>query len=503
MPENAGPDPDGDATMLKLEVTDTGEPHSWGSSGLLGGPGVVGASLESEGKHSPEQDGAREHVAEQIEVMLMQGLERTNAANEVWEIYSPPRVVPVAKRKGFGAGWSMDLTTEGPDGSPWDFDCPVTRQRARGMIAEQKPALLIASPMCTYLSTVMRLAKLQLDPEEYRRRRIRAVMHLQFTFELLEMQHNAGRYFLLEHLAYADTWGFEFVQQLVNRSGIHLVLAHQCRFGLRGTDKHGPGLVKKPTKFLTNAREIAKALDKQCTGCHRHLNTMGTTKLLSACAIYPPGLCSAIVRGLERQLEQDQRRDEVLSTELGSELPELARDDSEDLQEADILQLIAPELMEDEDLVAYDDAKGGTLHMPPLRKARDEEMEFVKSRNIYSYASVKDCVEKTGRNPIGTKWVDTNKGDDQNPKYRSRLVATEVRKPWSEKWFAATPPVEALRFLLALAARGSKSGTRKTSWKSRQVLLLDVSRAHWYPDAAREIFVKLPPEDPRSSDPDL
>ena len=64
---------------------------------------------------------------------------------------------------------------------------------------------------------------------------------------------------------------------------------------------------------------------------------MGTTKLLAACAIYPPGLCSAIVRGLERQLEQDRRRDDVLFTELGSELPELARDDPEELQEADIL----------------------------------------------------------------------------------------------------------------------------------------------------------------------
>merc|ERR1711940_256262 len=99
---------------------------------------------------------------------------------------------------------------------------------------------------------------------------------------------------------------------------------------------------------------------------------------------------------------------------------------------------------------------------------------------MYSYASIDERRNKTGRNPIGTKWVDTNKGDDANPKYRSRLVATEVRKPWSEKWFAATPPVEALRFLLALAARGSKSGTppsrgsppavagaRKSGWKPR------------------------------------
>ena len=29
-----------------------------------------------------------------------------------------------------------------------------------------------------------------------------------------------------------------------------------------------------------------------------------------------------------------------------------------------------------------------------------------------------------GRGPISSSWVDTNKGDEQNPVYRSRLVVT-------------------------------------------------------------------------------
>ena len=94
--------------------------------------------------------------------------------------------------------------------------------------------------------------------------------------------------------------------------------------------------------------------------------------------------------------------------------------------------------------MAFDDAKGGELRMPLVRKARAEEMEFVRSRDIYSYSTVNERLSRTGRPPIGTNWVDTNKGDDDNPKYCSRLVATEVRRPWSEKWFAATPPTEAL-----------------------------------------------------------
>ena len=51
-------------------------------------------------------------------------------------------------------------------------------------------------------------------------------------------------------------------------------------------------------------------------------------------------------------------------------------------------------------------------------------------------------------------WVDTNKGDDAHPLVRSRLVAMEFRRPGIEKWFAATPPIEALRVLLVIDAAG-------------------------------------------------
>ena len=58
----------------------------------------------------------------------------------------------------------------------------------------------------------------------------------------------------------------------------------------------------------------------------------------------------------------------------------------------------------------------------------------------------------TGRAPIGVKWVDINKGDEQNPEYRSRFVATEVKKKDKrEDLFASTPPLEALKFLLSLS----------------------------------------------------
>ena len=134
--------------------------------------------------------------------------------------------------------------------------------------------------MCTYLSQIMHLAKLQMAPGEFERKLARAIDHLRFSFELIEMQIAAGRFILFEHPAGASTWDLDFVRAIIDRMGMHLVVAHQCRFGLKGTDQIGEALVKKPTRFLTNSAAIARQLNKQCTGGHRHATTIGQGKML-------------------------------------------------------------------------------------------------------------------------------------------------------------------------------------------------------------------------------
>ena len=54
--------------------------------------------------------------------------------------------------------------------------------------------------------------------------------------------------------------------------------------------------------------------------------------------------------------------------------------------------------------------------------------------------------------PIGCRWVDINKGDEDNPEYRSRLVAKEIKKDRNQDLFAATPPLEAKRLLFSMFA---------------------------------------------------
>ena len=74
----------------------------------------------------------------------------------------------------------------------------------------------------------------------------------------------------------------------------------------------------------------------------------------------------------------------------------------------------------------YDNLSGATLDAEMVKKARREEMAEVYKHGVYKKVPMEECYEKTGKAPIGTRWVDVNKGDSVRPEYRSRLVAQEI-----------------------------------------------------------------------------
>ena len=72
---------------------------------------------------------------------------------------------------------------------------------------------------------------------------------------------------------------------------------------------------------------------------------------------------------------------------------------------------------------------------------------------VWEEAPVAECHQVTGRKPLGGRWVDVNKGDARAPVVRCRYVAKDFANGKNDEFFAATPPLEALRFLLAHVAR--------------------------------------------------
>ena len=71
---------------------------------------------------------------------------------------------------------------------------------------------------------------------------------------------------------------------------------------------------------------------------------------------------------------------------------------------------------------------GKALRPELVRKVRQEEIEYFKAMKVFDKVPISEGIKNTGKQPIGVRWVDVNKQDEDNPKYRSRLVAKEIKR---------------------------------------------------------------------------
>ena len=114
----------------------------------------------------------------------------------------------------------------------------------------------------------------------------------------------------------------------------------------------------------------------------------------------------------------------------------------------------------------YDEYTCETLPPDLVLKAKRDELAFSRKKGVWRTAPRS---KTRGARVIGTRWACCNKGDKENPDIRCRLVCQEVNTYESDKFFAATPPLEALRLIVSLAAEDHR----------RQILLVDISRAYF------------------------
>ena len=100
-----------------------------------------------------------------------------------------------------------------------------------------------------------------------------------------------------------------------------------------------------------------------------------------------------------------------------------------------------------------------------------------------------ECFQATGRAPIKLRWVDINKGDELHPKYRSRIVAKEIKIDNRPELFAATPPLEFIKYFI------SRCASRQRKARPRRLMIQDMSKAYFFAPATKDIYIELPPED--------
>ncbi len=407
----------------------------------------------------------------------------------VVELYSPPRVTATLPAgTGLVAGSTFDLHAD-VDGVKWDFEKPQDRKRAWERIRAEEPFLVIGSPPCTMFSSLQNLNAKKGEVEWEKRRRAAEVL-LTFAAAVYKLQVLAGRHFLHEHPAGATSWNHPTIAKLLATPGVSAVVAHQCAFGLQtSTQDGGQAPAMKPTRFMSSAPAVLEALSRKCPGGHSHASLLGGTRARDA-AVYPPGLCKAIAQGAAEQLRRDNRARGARAVRVWRGARELHAvrgttevhcDDAQDRTKNEDEQLAAWTTGE-----VYDEITGAALPPQLVQQARAEEIKFMLDWGVWERALITDCWAETGKAPIGSKWVDVNKGDATKPLIRSRFVVKEIATYKSDDFFAATPPLEALRLLLSVAASSEHHDIK--------IEVLDARKAHLHAFAARTVFTRLPPE---------
>jgi hypothetical protein len=192
----------------------------------------------------------------------------------------------------------------GKDGKSWDFLKAADRAKARKLISQEKPYIVIGSPPCTgFCSFNERLNYKRMSGAEEQRRKTEANVLLDFALEVYEHQLRYGRHFLHEHPASATSWAVPRMTELRKRKGVSEVVGHLCQYGLTTRSGSGQAPALKPTRFLSSAEEVLKHLGKRCDGVHEH-QRLSQGRARDA-AIYPPELCRAMLRGIEAQRRRE------------------------------------------------------------------------------------------------------------------------------------------------------------------------------------------------------
>ena len=211
----------------------------------------------------------------------------TKAKTAFAELFSPSRVSPYIKSLGLPLApqSSFDLT-EG-----WNVHKGADRQSFWKFLREQQPEHLHASPECRRYSQIMNLNWNKMTEESQRSMILDAEAQWSFSVEACLEQARQGRYFSLEHPAYASSWEEPDTQRLEQLPDSVSIIFDQCCLGLQVCEE---GLSRKSTRVMTNNPHLAMALSSyQCNGEHRHAILKGGTRTKQA-QKYPHALCQVI-----------------------------------------------------------------------------------------------------------------------------------------------------------------------------------------------------------------
>ena len=111
----------------------------------------------------------------------------------------------------------------------------------------------------------------------------------------------------------------------------------------------------------------------------------------------------------------------------------------------------------------------------------------MRDLGVYEQVDEREAIAKYQLTPIDTQWIDTDKASQGEPmQMRSRIIAREFKNEDRPDVCAGTPPLEALKCIISIAASHKKTFS---------VMHIDESRAYFHAKAQRPVLVRLPVED--------
>ncbi len=356
-------------------------------------------------------------------------------------------LVDTLTNHGLTPGLAKDLTTNDPDdGKPWDFDVKDKREKALRLQREQNPLFIIGSPMCTRWCSWQHISDKIRDPNIVEREKKKALVHLEFMTGMYRGQIEGGRFFLHEHPEAAGSWEERCIADILQIPEVGRVCGDQRQYGQEVQyGEHRGQPVRKATGFMSNAPKILERLTRRCADrngmCSRskggkHVHASG--RVAKDAARYSDGLCRAMIRGMVDEMRSrgiwhpGEEGMHAVSDEDGADAPSPVGRNGK----------------------YRDDMSGQLLRDSLVHEARAKERKYFVDKGVWTNRPKNEARQKTGKGAISVRWVDVNKGDDLCPRYRSRLVARQLKAhdKSGASFFAPTPPLEALRTIPSLAA---------------------------------------------------
>ena len=148
--------------------------------------------------------------------------------DDFMEIFTPPRVAPVLKARGFRAELSLDITT----GEQFNFMTSEGRGPCLHPLRSRRPRVVLTCSPCKFFSKMMKMNLRAMDPEQ--KRILEEEAEVLFAFGMLVVEHQIAQKsgYVHEHPQSASSWRKPKVQEIID-AGSGTVDFDQCAFDHR------------------------------------------------------------------------------------------------------------------------------------------------------------------------------------------------------------------------------------------------------------------------------